>query len=91
MEVVFIHTAEGNFASKLLAAFRAAVEKCVERIVIGREIKSFKRVLFPLGPTECVCFRWLCVEVISEGIYTDFLRPEPKVELLLFLFYSVAL
>lgn len=55
MEVVlYIHTAEGNFALELRAAFRAAVEKCVERIVIGREIKSFKRVLFPLGRSECV-------------------------------------
>lgn len=35
---------------ELLPAFRAALENCVERIVIGRETKSFKRVLFPLGP-----------------------------------------
>lgn len=55
MEVVlYIHTAEGSLALDLLAAFRAALEKCVGRIVIGRETKSFKRVLFPLGHSECV-------------------------------------
>lgn len=57
MEVVLnIHTAEGTFALELLAAFRAPAEECGERIVIGREIKSFKRVLFPLGRCECVFF-----------------------------------
>lgn len=54
----FIYTSSvGKLALELLAAFRAAVEECVERIVIGREIKSFKRVLFPLGRSECVFFR----------------------------------
>lgn len=55
--VLYIHTAEGTFAWELLAAFRAAAEERGERIVIGREIKSFKRVLFPLGRRECVFFR----------------------------------
>lgn len=44
------HKAKGSLALELLPAFREALEKCVERIVIGRETKSFKRVLFPLGP-----------------------------------------
>lgn len=57
MEVVlYIHPAEGGSAWELLAAFRAAVGKCVGRIIIGSQIKSFKRVLFPLGRAGCVFF-----------------------------------
>lgn len=57
MEVVlYIHPAEGGSASELRAAFRAAVGERVGRIIIGSQIKPFKRVLFPLGRAGRVFF-----------------------------------